>query len=250
MCVSDFFRFLLQKGVVPTTCHICPFRQSCLVAGVEKEGLDKFSFALLRYAVKERGRSVFNQGERNEAFVFLCNGLVKTVKNLPDGRDVILEMLSAFSLVNVPPESSISRHPFSAVTVSDVTELASIKKGDLFNLLNSYPKLGDNLCGHVSRRFVTSFNMLGAIQMEVHDRILTILAFFRDAWKAEEMPGYVKIPLTQGELAQLVQTTPETISRMLRRLRDEKIVQVSPTGDLLIASAALKDYLNEERGGK
>ena len=174
-----------------TTCHICPFRPSCLVAGVEKEGLNKFSDLLLRYTVRGRGRSVFNQEERNDAFVFLCDGIVKTVKNLPDGRDVILEVLSAFSLINVPPASENSRHPFSAVTTSNLTELASIKKGDLFNLLNSYSKLGDNLCGHVSRRFVTSFNMLGAIQLEVHHRILTILSFFRCVWKTEDRPGYL-----------------------------------------------------------
>ena len=230
-----------------TTCHICPFRPSCLVTGVEKEGLNKFSDLLLRYTVRGRGRSVFNQGERNDAFVFLCYGILKTVKSLPDGRNVILEVLSAFSLINVPPASDSARHPFSAVTTSDLTELASIKKGDLFNLLNSYPKLGDNLCGHVSRRFVTSFNMLGSVQLEVRHRILTILSFFRGAWKAESTPGYLKIPLTQGEMAQLIQTTPETISRTLRRLRDEKIVRISPRGEVSVAEAALKDYLNEER---
>ena len=228
-----------------TTCHICPFRPSCLVAGVEKEALDKFSDALLRYTVRERGRSAFNQGERNDAFLFLCNGLVKTVKNLPGGRDVILEVLSAFSVVNVPPESESSRHPFSAVTMSDLTELASIKKEALFNLLNSYPKLGNNLCGHVSRRFVTSFNMLGAVQLEVRYRILTILSFFRGAWTAADTPGYVKISLPQGELAQLVQTTPETISRTLRQLREEKIVRISPKGEIFVAETALRDYLNE-----
>ena len=157
----------MRELTMATTCHVCAFQASCVVAGVEKEGLDKFSDALLRYAVRGKGKSVFNQGEPNEAFIFLCNGLVKTVKSLPDGRDVILEVLSAFSLVNVPPESHSNRHPFSAVTISDLTELASIKKEDLFNLLNSYPKLGDNLCGHVSRRFVTAFNMLGATLLGV-----------------------------------------------------------------------------------
>ena len=229
------------------SCHVCPFRPSCIVAGAEKEGLDQFSDALRRYCVKAKGRTIFNQGEPNEAFIFLCNGVVKVVKNLADGRDVILEVLSAFSIVNVPPASNTSQHPFSAVTLSDVTELASIKRGDLFNLLNSYPALGDNLCGHVSRRFVTAFNMLSSMQLEVKHRILTILSFFRGAWKAENRARYVKIPLTQGELAQLVQTTPETISRTLRQLREEQLVRVSPKGELSVAEAALRDYLNEER---
>ena len=121
----------------------------------------------------------------------------------------------------------------------------AIKKEDLFNLLNSHPKLGDNLCGHVSRRIVTAFNMLGATQLGVRHRILTVLSLFRGAWTAEEKAGYVKIPLTQAELAQLVQTTPETISRCLRRLREEKIVRIGPKGELFVAEAALKDYLNE-----
>ena len=129
------------------------------------------------------------------------SGVVKVVKNLPDGRDVILEVLSAFSIVNVPPAGNTSQHSFSAVTLSDVTEFASIKKGDLFELLNSYPTLGDNLCGHISRRFVTAFNVLSSMQLEVKYRILTILSFFRGAWTAENRARYVKIPLTQGELA-------------------------------------------------
>ena len=61
----------------------------------------------------------------------------------------------------------------------------------------------------------------------------------------QDKPGYVKIPLTQAELAQLVQTTPETISRTLHRLREEKIVRVNPKGELSVAEAALRDYLNE-----
>jgi len=227
------------------TCHVCPSRGSCIMAGVEREGLDRFSGALLRYPIRGKGRSVFNQGGSNNAFVFLCNGVVKTVKNLPDGSDVILEALSPFSVINVPPEGETSRHPFSAVTISALTELASIKKEDLFSLLDSFPRMSDNLCGHVSRRFVTSFNMLSAMQLEVRRRILAVLWFFRGAWKADDRAGYVSIPLTQGELAQLVQTTPETISRTLRQLREGKIVRISPEGEISVAEAALRDYLNE-----
>lgn len=228
------------------SCHVCSFRPSCIVASAKKEGLDQFSDALRRYSVKAKGRTIFNQGEPNEAFIFLCSGVVKVVKSLPDGRDVILEVLPASSILNVPPATTTFQHPFSAVTLSDVTELASIKKVDLFNLLNSYPTLGDNLCGHVSRRFVIAFNMLSSMQLGVKYRILTILSFFRDAWKAESRAGYVKIPLTQGELAQLIQTTPETISRTLRRLKEEHLVRISPKGELAVAEAALRDYLTEE----
>ena len=228
------------------SCHVCPVRPSCLVASTEKDGLEQFSNALRRYSVKGKGRTIFNQGEPNEAFIFLCNGLVKVVKNLPDGTDVILEVLSAFSIVNVPPANKTSQHPFSAVTLSDVTELASIKKEDLFNLLHSYPTLENNLCGHVSRRFVIAFNMLSSMQLGVKHRILTILSFFRGTWKPENRARHVKIPLTQGELAQLIQTTPETISRTLRRLKEEHLVRISPKGELAVAEAALRDYLTEE----
>ena len=232
------------------SCHVCPFSPSCIVAGAEKGGLDQFSDALRRYSIKAKGRTIFNQGEPNEAFIFLCSGLVKVVKNLPNGRDVILEVLSAFSIVNLSPASKTSQHPFSAATLSDVTELASIKKEALVNLLNSYPTLGDNLYGHISRRFVTAFNMLGSMQLGVKQRTLTILSFFRGAWGAEDRARYVNIPLTQGELAQLVQTTPETISRTLRRLREAQLVRVGPKGELSVAQAALRDYLNEERYGR
>ena len=231
---------------MPTSCHVCSVIPSCIAAGAKKEGLDQFSDTLQRYSLKAKGRTIFNQGEPNEAFIFLCSGVVKVVKSLPDGRDVILEVLPAFSIVNVPPAGNISHHPFSAVTLSDVTELASIKKEDLFNLLNSYPTLGD-LCGHVSRRFVIAFNMLGSMQLGVKQRTLTILSFFRSAWGAEDRARYVKIPLTQGELAQLVQTTPETISRTLRRLREEQHVRVGPKGELFVAEAALRNYLDEEK---
>ncbi len=232
---------------MPTSCHVCSVIPSCIAAGAKKEGLDRFSDALRRYSVKGKGRTIFNQGEPNEAFVFLCAGVAKVVKSLPDGRDVILEVLSASSILNVPPAGKTSQHPFSAVTLSEVTELASIKKEDLFNLLDSNPTLGDNLCVHVSRRFVTAFNMLSSMQLGVKQRILTVLSFFRSAWKPKNGARYVEIPLTQGELAQLVQTTPETISRTLRRLREEQHVRVGPKGELFVAEAALRNYLDEEK---
>ena len=81
-------------------------------------------------------------------------------------------------------------------------------------------------------------------------RILTILSFFRSAWKPVNGARFVNIPLTQGELAQLIQTTPETISRTLRKLRKEKLVRIGPKGELTVAEAALRDYLNEERYGR
>jgi len=83
------------------------------------------------------------------------------------------------------------------------------------------------------------------MQLEVRRRILTVLWFFRGAWKADDGAGYVSIPLTHGELAQLVQTTPETISRTLRQLREEKVVRIGPKGEILVAETALRDYLNE-----
>lgn len=216
-----------------------------MVAQLEKKCLDEFSASLVRYSVEGKERAIFNQGEPFDRCYFLCRGIVKLIRLLPGGEEVILEVLGPFSLLRGCLDHKNPAHAYSALTVSDSVEIACITTQKLLSLVKSYPGLGAEFLNHLAGRLDEAYGLLSAMKIRVRKRIILVLAHLRRYPEKEPQAGWSKIPISQTELAQFVQSTPETISRILRQLREEEVVRLDKRGKIFVAEEKLRHMLHE-----
>lgn len=227
-------------------CLACPYREAGCLQQQPDEVVAKFSSLLTRYSISGRGKTIFNQGEVATGFYFLCKGMVKLTRMTERGEEVILDLLSPCSIIGGLNAHGEGRIQFSSsVTVSEVSEVACLKKEDIPLLFEAYPGIGIGLSRHMSERLRAAQKLIADMRLPVEDRVLSLIARLMISLKGKCENVLIEIPFSHREIAQFAQITPETLSRTLRTLQDKGIISVEKKGLRVLQAEELRKYVDE-----
>ncbi len=200
-------------------CASCPIRHLSIFANLRPERLANIPFRPLITRYKA-GEAIYRQGEHADALFTLRSGIVKITKSLADGRNHILYLETGGALLGWDSflEDDYSQ---SAIAVSDV-EVCRLPEPDLNRLRRNDLEL-DNA---ILQRWVTALRRAESRMLDLSTRKGTekLAALLLD-WCADAEPGsWVDLPLTRGELGEMLGLTVETISRFLADWRKRGII--------------------------
>ncbi|MDO8607181.1 MAG: Crp/Fnr family transcriptional regulator [Phaeospirillum sp.] len=169
-----------------------------------------------------RGQNLFHQGDRVGGSFSLASGMVALERVDVNGALVILKILQPgafFPCANLLGES---RHETSARALSDVTG-CFVPVERLTTALREDPAIGIALLklssAEIRENEETIFRLYST---DLPDRVLTALMTLADEMGAREDNGDITLtlPISWRDMAAMVGTGPEVISRLLRRLSD------------------------------
>ncbi len=228
------------------SCFSCPHRaSSCILAGQSRDLVRRFSDSLKRFSFQGKGKIVFHQGDPFDGYYLLCEGSVKPVKVLKSGEQIIPDVLAPCSFMSPIPEGEDPRHTCSAVTVSEATEVAYISDRRLAAILKQFPTLGFVIARYFSMRLKSLGRLLACMRLPVRDRLLAYLAGKMAFGQPERNKHVIPLHVTQRELAEIIQTTPETLSRALRVLQEEGIVRLRKGSIEVLKADLVKDFFDD-----
>ncbi len=227
-------------------CVTCPYRETGCLEQQPDEAIAKFSSLLTRYSINGKGKTIFNQGEVATGIYFLCKGMVKLTRVTEQGEEAILDLLSPCSIIGGGDAHNDKKPRFSSsVTVTELSEVAYLKKADVPLLLQDHPKIGMGLSGHMSQRLRGAYKLVADMKLPVEDRVLALIARIVVLLTGKCENIVIEIPLSHRELAQFAQITPETLSRTLRTLQDKGIIGVEKKGLRVLQAEELRKYVDE-----
>ncbi len=116
-----------------------------------------------------------------------------------------------------------NRYPVNAVALEDCT-LLLIDVHRLFDKVQKTPGLAMALIGALSQRISYLLNRVEQLAIaDVRERFVRYLRLLDQTHRT----GVVFLPAPKREIALLLGTTPETFSRLLKKLSEEDLIQVS-----------------------
>jgi len=181
---------------------------------------------------------LFGEGNPSLAVYCILSGIVKVYKTGSKGEPLIIRLLGPGELVGY--RAVLAREPYAATAeaVGDVT-VCVIPADKILELLRVSSEFCQRMLLKLSRELLTSEEQMMALAQEtVRARTLRMLVSFLDKAGGElRVGGLLPVPLQRSEIAQMVGTSPETLSRTLRRLAHEEILQVTRT-EIFIRDAA------------
>ena len=116
----------------------------------------------------------------------------------------------------------------SAVTVCQLTA------ADLAAVLREQPGVALGMLVEVSERLTAAEEQLAAITGQ---SVMSRLGQYLAALAASADSDTIVLPMTKRDLASFLGTTPETLSRRLRRLEDERLIEQRPGGVIRVRAA-------------
>ncbi len=195
---------------------------SVLFNGLQDAQLERV--AELSYEKKyKRGDTIFFEGDEATGFYMVAEGKVKIFKMSMDGREQILHIFGPGEPFGEVPVFHGQPFPANAVCLVQ-SSLLFFPRREFVELVTTTPSLALSMLAMLSlrlRRFASQVESLSL--KEVPGRLAAHLVYL-----AEEQgrTDQVVLDIPKGQLASLLGTSPETLSRIFARMSEEGLIRV------------------------
>ncbi len=172
----------------------------------------------------KRGEPVFWEGDPGTGFYVVASGRVKIYKSSAEGKEQILHIYGPGHPIGEVPVFSGSRFPANAQAI-EKSHLLFFSREDFVGLITDQPSLALNMLALLSvrlRQFTVQVENLSL--KEVPARLASYLIYLAEE---QERPDGVTLPISKGQLASLLGTIPETLSRIFNKMTAQGLIAVN-----------------------
>lgn len=191
-----------------------------------------------------RGENIFTDGSESTGFYIILRGRVKVYKLSPEGKEQILHIARSNELLGAVP--AFSGSPYLAhADALEKTQTFFFPRKDFLALIKREPSVVMNMMANLSMRLQHFTRLIEDLSLkEVPGRLAAYLLFLCDRTGCDNS---LEMDISKGQLASLLGTIPETLSRILRRLSQKNIIQVRGRKISLLNKKALQDIVGGEK---
>jgi CRP/FNR family transcriptional regulator len=191
-----------------------------------------------------RGRTIFMEGDEATGFYVVISGRVKIYKLSADGKEQIIHIFGGGEPFGEVPVFAGQRFPAWAETLEE-SRIFFFPRVAFINLIQQDPSLALNMLAVLSRRLRQLVFLIEDLSLkEVPGRLaahLLLLSERRDG--ADE----VELDLAKGQLASLLGTIPETISRILAKMTKQGFILTTGPRIKILNRPGLQELATEGR---
>jgi CRP/FNR family transcriptional regulator, dissimilatory nitrate respiration regulator len=177
-----------------------------------------------------RGGLLFTQGQPATAFFIVVFGRLSIYRVNKQGHEQVIHYHSDHDIVAEAAIFDLNIYPATCKATKEATVIR-VPKTEFVEILRANSSIAIKILASYSRRLREFVSMVEYLSLD--DIRLRVLKFLQKNYRIEGDLPVVTLTNTKKELALLLGTTPETLSRTLKKLKDEKII-LEQKGKLVI----------------
>jgi CRP-like cAMP-binding protein len=214
------------------------------------EGLSKSDLDIIEKdmeTIEEKGNTIlFKEGSYPKGVYLVNKGIVKIYQVNRDGENQIVDFYGSGEITGYRPMLSNETFPITAETVGD-SVISFIPKSSFLEVLNRSPSFSKRLLTTLSHEFTVWVNRISIFaQQSIKENVALTLLLLEEKYGREIKNGQrVIINIPRKDLANYVGTTVETLVRILRIFKDEKIITANGRGIIILDKERLALKLGE-----
>ncbi len=198
----------------------------------------------VRKRVYEAGSVVFQEGDQGEALYIIARGLVKLSKVDLEGHEKTLAILQ-------PPEffgeMALLGHASRSATAVTLNEVHAylLFDDDFRRLISDYPAISLNLTSTLAARLRGTNDEAQVLSYkDAQGRVAYVLLRLYRGGVVDLGGESALVRLTHQELANLAGTSRETVTRALKALEEEGVIETRPKEIFLLDPEGLEEILH------
>ena len=187
----------------------------------------------------KKNETIFNEGEIAKGFYIVKKGKIKIFKISFDGKEYILHIFGEKEPFGEVPAFINGKFPANAETIEE-SEIIFIDKNLFLNLLKKYPEISIKIIALLAKRLYTFTKVIESLSLkEVPSRLSEYLLYL---YKKNGNKEIFELDIPKKMLANVLGTTPETLSRIFLKFKNEKILDTNGSKINIIDIEKLKEY--------
>ncbi|HET8797727.1 MAG TPA: Crp/Fnr family transcriptional regulator [Thermoanaerobaculia bacterium] len=206
-------------------CTTCTNRKGfCDMPSQSVAAMERIKFT----AMYPKGALLFVEGERPRGVFVLCSGKVKLTTSSSEGRTLIVRLAEAGEILGASAVLLHRAYEISAETIEPcqvnfirTEEFMSWVQNDRDAMMSVARQLSGDY--YAAQREIRAF---GLAQTTSEKLARLVLDWCDESGERTDKGIRLKVLLTHEEIAQMIGTTRETVTRLLTSLRTKKVIEV------------------------
>jgi len=191
----------------------------------------------------KKGQLIFAEGDEGIGFYMVIRGRVKVYKVSPDGKEQIMHIFGQGHPFAEVPVFEGSRYPANAEALESC-RLFFFPKKAFVNLIHENPSLAMNMLASMSQRLKQFSHLIEALSLkEVPGRLASYLLYLSD--RNGSIDDF-ELDIAKSQLASLLGTIPETLSRIFSRMTSGELVRINGPQITILDRTGLEDLAEGE----
>jgi CRP/FNR family cyclic AMP-dependent transcriptional regulator len=226
----------------PHNCTSCEVRSMRMFCNLSGQALTDYA-NLGVDATFPRGATLFTEDSRPDSVFVLCHGQVKLSCTSREGKTLILKMAMPGDVLGLGAVVSNSPYEVTAETATP-SRIKNIRREDFLAFLQRHGEGSLHAAKSLAEEYKSAFFDARrlALSGSVAGRLASVLLEWGKTSVACGQHQQMRfiMALTHEELADLVGSSRETITRVLGRFRKERLIEVRGASIVILSPAGLE----------
>lgn len=201
-------------------------KKAPVFSDLSNEDLEKISGVTIEKNLR-KGTIIFMEGDKGEAFYFIKSGKVKVYKTTSDGRELIFAILSEGDVFAEVTLFNDVNYPAGTEVLEDAC-VGIIRNEDLENLIRNNSEIALHIIKVFSKKLFSSQQKVKELALgDTFTRTAqTIIKLAQSSGVRTDEGIELNLNISRQELANLIGTARETVSRALSQFKKEGSINI------------------------
>jgi CRP/FNR family cyclic AMP-dependent transcriptional regulator len=208
------------------SCLSCPYREDRLFCNLPPAAVQGLA-AITSAAAYPKGATLFVEEQASRGVFILCSGRAKLSTSSADGKTLILRISEPGEVLGLP--ATVTGKPYELTAeVVEAAQANFISRGDFLHFLREHGEAALRVAQQLGETYHSAIAEMRTIGLshsagEKLARFLLDLSADHDEGKGEVR---LTLTLTHEEIAQMIGTSRETVTRLFADFKKKQLLQV------------------------
>lgn len=223
-------------------CRVRADRLFCNMSAGAVEMLDSVKFT----GLYPKGSLLFVEGEEPRGIFILCSGRAKLTTSSTEGKTLIVKIAEPGEVLGASATILGKPYEVSAETI-EPSQLNFIKRDDFLKFLHSHSEACLHTAQQLSEKYHSAQREIRSLGLSqtTSEKLARLLLDWCDRGGEQTTRGIrLKVLLTHEEMAQMIGTTRETVTRLLSDFKKKKIIDVKGSSLFVMNRGSLEHLVS------
>ena len=203
-------------------CVVCPVREEHLFCNLSLPVLRKLN-EIKSTAVYPKSAVLFIEGQRPRGVFILCAGKAKLSTSSSEGKTIITKISESGDVLGL--NATISDRPYEVTAeMIEPGQANFIPRDALLQFLRDNGEVAVRVAEQLSRNYYTAYEEIRTLGLTSSpaEKFAKLLL----SWESGKTNGQIRLTLTHEEIAEMIGTTRETVSRLFSDFKKKQLLQI------------------------
>jgi len=207
-------------------CLTCPVREEHLFCNLSVHAAQHLN-EIKSTAVYPRQAMLFIEGQQPRGVFVLCAGKVKLSASSREGKTIITKISESGDVLGL--NAVISNHPYEVTAeMMEPGQANFIPRDSLLHFLKENGEVALRVAEQLSRNYYTAYEEIRTLGLTTSpsEKFAKLLLSWSTTAVPENGMPQLKLTLTHEEIAEIIGTTRETVSRLFSEFKKKQWLQL------------------------